>query len=302
MGEEALIKELNLNVILRTTVNHSITSSRENLSRYIENDVILLIHGGNNFGDTDRHLADRRNQLIKWFPENNMIFFPQTIHYSNTRYIKEDKEAMALARNLLLTFSNEESNTFANTHFSSLKILPSADISFMLGDIEPNMDPDIDILILRIKDDKEQAKFDDNSWNMAIFKYLNISYKYKHSDWSKYKLSSSLRETGYYANDVTTVMMNSYLRKYRLKSLSLVNKIISNSKVIITDRLHASIFSILIGRPHVIINDKYDQISKVRNFAFAQKPSCETELLRGYLANNPEEAIRKAIEILTIDY
>jgi exopolysaccharide biosynthesis predicted pyruvyltransferase EpsI len=269
------------------------------LAQYIENDAIILVHGGIDFGDTKRSIIDNRNQFIKWFQDNNIIFFPQTIHYSNLSYVKEDENSMLFTRNLLLTFSNYESYTFATKHFPSINSLPSADMSFMIGNLEPAMEPTIDILILRRFGN--DASFDNNTWNTAIFRYLKNTVKYRQFDWNKYKLSSSLREMGYYASDVTPIKMNSYLKIMRLRKLSLVNKIISQAKVIITDRLHASIFSLLIGRPHVMIDNEHNHISKTRDMAFKGKPYCINENLRSYYAKNPEDAIRKAVEIITLD-
>jgi exopolysaccharide biosynthesis predicted pyruvyltransferase EpsI len=207
---------------------------------------------------------------------------------------------MISARNLLLTLNTLKSYTFARETFSSLKLASSADILFMLGNLEPAIKhPNVDILILRAMD---EAKFDNSTWDMAIFKYLNDSYKYKHTDWNNYKLPISLRKMGFYDKILTPFLMNSYLKKMKFKTFSLINRIISQAKVIITDRLHASIFSLLIGRPHVIIEDKYNQISSVRNFAFKNFDWCSIQYQRSYYAKNPEEAIKKAVEILISDY
>ena len=68
--------------------------------------------------------------------------------------------------------------------------------------------------------------------------------------------------------------------------------------MIITDRLHASLMSLLIGRPHVILNDKYKKVENTREAAFMDKPECSEENLRGYYANTIEEAVEKALWLL----
>lgn len=72
----------------------------------------------------------------------------------------------------------------------------------------------------------------------------------------------------------------------------------SQGRVIISDRLHASIMSVLMGKPHVIINEKYKKIYNTRESAFYGISECSPDNLRGYYANNVEEAIDIAISIL----
>lgn len=75
----------------------------------------------------------------------------------------------------------------------------------------------------------------------------------------------------------------------------------SRGRVVITDRLHASIMSLLIGRPHVMINEKYKKVQNTRESAFMGKSECSEDNLRGYYANTIEEAVDKAIALLEAD-
>ena len=88
------------------------------------------------------------------------------------------------------------------------------------------------------------------------------------------------------------------LNQLATKRLILVNKILSQGRVIITDRLHASIMSVLMGKPHVIINEKFKKIYHTRESAFYGKLECSPDYLRGRYANNVEEAIDIAISLL----
>lgn len=79
------------------------------------------------------------------------------------------------------------------------------------------------------------------------------------------------------------------------------NKILSRGRLIITDRLHVSIFSLLLGRPHVILNDRYKKVQNTRDTAFGDKPECTEENVNGYYAESIDEAIDKAIALLAND-
>jgi exopolysaccharide biosynthesis predicted pyruvyltransferase EpsI len=82
------------------------------------------------------------------------------------------------------------------------------------------------------------------------------------------------------------------------KRLVLINSIISLGEVIITDRLHCSIISLLMGKPHVMLNEKYNKIQNTRETALKNKPDCSSDKIMEYYANDIEEAIIKAINLL----
>ena len=85
------------------------------------------------------------------------------------------------------------------------------------------------------------------------------------------------------------------IKEYRAE---LVNKVISQARVIITDRLHVSIYSLLIGRPHVMLDNKYGKVSGVRQAAFRNKTECQDAYFNAFYAKDPADAVRLAVEIL----
>lgn len=82
------------------------------------------------------------------------------------------------------------------------------------------------------------------------------------------------------------------------KRLDLVNRIISQGQVVVTDRLHASIISLLMGKPHVMLNEMYRKVQNTRETAFRNKPDCESGKILGFYVDDIEEAIEKAIELV----
>lgn len=82
------------------------------------------------------------------------------------------------------------------------------------------------------------------------------------------------------------------------KRTNIVNHILSKGRVIITDRLHASIASVLMGKQHVIVQDKFKKIENVREAAFGGKSECSSENIHGYYASSIEQAVDIAIRLL----
>ena len=74
---------------------------------------------------------------------------------------------------------------------------------------------------------------------------------------------------------------------------------ISLGKVLITDRLHGSIFGFLSYKPHIYLENSYKKVSLTREVAFNHSSICQNKELMQYdSAGSMKEALEKAIEML----
>jgi pyruvyl transferase EpsO len=250
------------------------------LKTILPNETIFL-QGGGNFGDLYRHHNLFRQFIIDLFPNNSIIAFPQTINYQDKSNVQKDAEIFNEHPNLVLTARSVDSYNFLKKSFPQVKSYLIADMAFMIGNLKPITKPIYDIFILR-RFDNESSFIDSNVWKHAYNKYLRGKFIYKETDW--------------HFNSHKQAQNNQELKHNRL---NLVNELLSQGVVIITDRLHASIFSLLIGKPHIIINDKYKKIVNTRQAAFSNKNECESRYLNEFYVENPEEAVQLAVKILT---
>ena len=75
----------------------------------------------------------------------------------------------------------------------------------------------------------------------------------------------------------------------------------SSSRVVITDRLHASILAFLLHKPHVYLDQSYDKIRLTREVAFNTSTFCQdTHRLRFAQAENIRQAVSLAVEMVKI--
>ena len=73
----------------------------------------------------------------------------------------------------------------------------------------------------------------------------------------------------------------------------------NSSRVVITDRLHASIFAFLLHKPHVYLDQSYGKIRRTREVAFNTSSYCQDrQRLRYDQAENLEEAVDKAVNMI----
>lgn len=268
-----------LNIRLVKAISDQRPQDLYNAKNTIKPDAVILIHGGGNVGNLYRKLTDEYLKLVRSFPNQKTIIMPQTINYQgNIEQAESDAKVFGINKDFIISARSRESYEFLKAHYSPTKSIISPDAAFFIGPLEPINESFYDIFILKRIDNEK--KYSEKNWNAAIDRHLSFKYSYRTNDWYDYRIDSS--------------NMNSFTNQ----SVLLMNKMISQGKIIVTDRLHASIFALLIGRPHVIIDEKHKKIYNTREFAFENKSECEQKYTRSYYSTNPDDALRKAVEML----
>ena len=73
------------------------------------------------------------------------------------------------------------------------------------------------------------------------------------------------------------------------------------TRLVITDRLHASIFAFLLHKPHVYLDQSYGKIRLTREVAFNTSTFCQDrDRLRFDQAEDIRQAVRLTVEMLNI--
>lgn len=135
-----------------------------------------MFNGGGNFGDLYRFNNRFRDNIIRLFPNNTLLIFPQTIFYKNISLAEIDNQFLSTIPNLSIAVRGLQSFEFAKRSFPKNNIVFVPDMSFMLGDMKPRQKPKVDILILRRTD--SEKKFILKQWDI-LKKNLseqNVSY------------------------------------------------------------------------------------------------------------------------------
>lgn len=92
------------------------------LKKYICKKDLIVFAGGGNFGDNYPAAQKLRNEIIRLWPTNPKIVFPQTIYFSNSQEGKnalEEACSLYTQENHVALFTREQpSFAFAQTHFS----------------------------------------------------------------------------------------------------------------------------------------------------------------------------------------
>lgn len=221
---------------------------------------LILLSGGGNLGDVWPSLQRLRERVIQDFPRRPIVQLPQSIQFG-------DREALALARrvfdnhpDLTIFVRDVASLDFANREFQCGAAL-CPDMALYLGALSFKRVKDVDVLWLK-RTDREAVP--DNlgavGSGMVVTDWLH--------PWPP--AVRRLRET------FQPLLMRhprrlGVLRRYSEATFDYQARqrmkfgcaLLSRGSVVVTDRLHGHILSLLLGIPHVVLDNSY---GKVRQF------------------------------------
>ena len=214
----------------------------------------IFIHGGGNFGDIWPSHQNFREKILEQFPDRQIVQFPQSIHYQSPERIEKSARVIGRHKNFTLLVRDEESYDFSRKHFDcDVQLCP--DMAFCIGEITPDA-PQFPVLAM-LRVDKEQVGSHDFS------AYADIPRE----DWvteSKWKVRIAKAE------GVASALQAFKPSEIRLRMLDAAahNRFqrgicqISRGRAIVTDRLHVHICSLLINRPHAVLDNSYGKIAR----------------------------------------
>ncbi len=203
----------------------------------IKNNDIITIVGGGNMGDMYLGYEITRQLIVKLFPDNKIISFPQTTDYSLTdkgqAVLKSAKHVYNNNKKLLLLAREMRSYTFMQQHFSARSIV-TPDIVMTLPALQ-NTDNKREHIYFCLRNDKEKCISDINIKEMIL-------------------LCKNYDETETIDTHIGDKQCNFAiaLHDFLLK--------ISSAKLLITDRLHGMIFSYITGTPCIAFDNSNGKV------------------------------------------
>lgn len=220
-------------------------------------DTIILLQGGGNFGDIWRGFQEFRLKIINEYPNNKIIIFPQTIYYNDKKQLIEDAKIMERHKNLTICARDLKSYSLLKEHFKN-NILLIPDMAFFISHNFINryiVEEQNKCLYLK-RNDRENKN---NSLK------INSQYPVTTSDWPTME-NRDLTQIGLRVIRIfkCNKLINWYLCNiYKNNLIKKGIAFISGFKEIYTTRLHVAILSILLNKEFNFLDNIY---GKNRNF------------------------------------
>jgi pyruvyl transferase EpsO len=221
------------------------------------------LHGGGNFGDLWRIHQDFRLDILRQYPNNKIIIFPQTVHYDSKQLLSEDASIMAKHKNLTVCARDRMSYDILKQHFSN-NILLVPDMAFYIDmrEWKKYIKPVIagKLLFLRRTDhelDRNQ-KYDSVSVNAEVHDWptmetpafiVRLFYKIQRL----FYLIDEVLHTSF-KNLFSDFVFQRILCKYNIRKGI---EFISKYETVYTTRLHAGILAFMLDKPVTFFDNSY---------------------------------------------
>jgi exopolysaccharide biosynthesis predicted pyruvyltransferase EpsI len=262
LGELTLLRQLGCEVAYTASFS---SYSPSMMRRAVGRDGVILLHGGGNLGDIWPTYQAFRERVIQSHPRTRIIQLPQTVHFDDPASTKRAADVFASHPDLTLMVRDGRSEEFARRAFAGCRVLAAPDSAFALHALE---DPEpTSRVVLLMRTDKERRERPN----------LDLPEGVVRCDWPgrsrgrgplgrRYWLS---RVLGFPAkrSAAAAYLLDRPIRRafdrLAAERMAMGPEMVGSGSVVVTDRLHGHILSLLLGRPHVLLDNSY---GKVRSF------------------------------------
>jgi exopolysaccharide biosynthesis predicted pyruvyltransferase EpsI len=247
----------------------------------------IVIHGGGNFGDLWPRHHRFREHLLERFPDREIVQLPQSIHFEDPGQAARTARAIARHGRFRLLVRDRVSYEFATANFDcEVRLCP--DMAFFLGALDRPGVPEVDVCYL-MRTDKERA-LDPPAGRPE--------YSARVVDWlTESRLSVQIHRLGGVVRGLRRGCRHRMgLRREWYDAVARARvargcRLLSSGRVVITDRLHAHVLSLLLGIPHAVLDNTY---GKLRRFLDVWSGASSVV----YRASSTDDAERWAVSVL----
>lgn len=235
IAERKLIERYYKEYEYKEVAEENVHKCLDKICSYIGKEDIIFLHGGGNLGNEYLFTETGRRKVVKMFPENKIIVFPQTIYFqeneSGKRELENSKEIYNSHKNLIFLARENKSYKIMQQCFPNNKIFLTPDIVTILQESKENTTRKGVLFIIRSdSESKVEIQFINDIEQITNNYYSSIGY-------------TDTAKGGQIYEHKRKQKLDEMFEKYR------------KSELIITDRLHGMIFAVITGTPCIAIGN-----------------------------------------------
>jgi pyruvyl transferase EpsO len=268
LGQKRLLSELGISIAYESSAQ---TYDRDAMAAKIGAGTILMQGGGNLGRPLLRH--EIRLRVLQDFPNNKIIFFPQQVTSRDNQDLERIVNVIGRHPDVtLFARSTDTQRILAERLAQSARIELAPDMSFLLGPLPRTSEPPYDIVWLARTDQEHANDRTEAAARLASQAAEKIVLP-KFADGVEINLVVKQRPPTVLLTDWQSLVFENEEARLAYQRLdfdarsqarvSRATHILSLGRMVITDRLHAHIFCLLMGIPHVLIGN---ESGKNRNF------------------------------------
>lgn len=215
------------------------------VKKHIKPGDLVTTVGGGNMGDLYEQIEFIRQLTFKFFPDNNMLSFPQTFDFStkNTSALSQAKKVYNHHKNLFLIAREKTSFELMKKHFYKAKVLLTPDIVLSLN--KTSADQKREGVVFCLRQDLEKSLTPQQE------EFLIQSAK-------KHFKKTSVYDTHNGKNKMSI--------KEREQDLKAIWSAFRSAELVITDRLHGMIFCYITGTPCLAFQNNNHKVRETHDW------------------------------------
>jgi pyruvyl transferase EpsO len=258
LGEKAYLQRIGARVVYSCD-RHGYSAPK--LAERLRDGVILL-QGGGNLGDLWPAYQHFREQVIAAFPHNRVVQLPQSVWFEDKASLDRARAVFDAHPDLTLLIRDERSLEFVRREFKTPSFL-CPDMSIALGPLPRARPPRQDVVWLL----REDVEARDHGASLAGVESEDWcgerrSWRFRLKRFVAEELSWHPRSPGW-TWPLLAPVHNRVWDSLARERLARGCEVLGRGRVVITDRLHGHLLSLLLGIPHVVLGDRH---GKVRNY------------------------------------
>lgn len=222
----------------------------------------IVLHGGGNLGDLWPAHQRLRERILAEFPQHPIVQLPQSIAFSDPDSVERARTAFERHPRFTLLVRDRQSRAFAEGQLGTSAVL-APDAAFALGRLRPRRAPTRRLLVLARTDHEARADRRlprtpaPEDWLVA-----GRGYRERVAQ----RLAAELDRRPGRTNAMGAALARAATWSWSGVASAHVRRgldLLGSADVVVTDRLHAHILALLLGKPHVLV----DNVSgKIRGF------------------------------------
>jgi pyruvyl transferase EpsO len=237
----------------------------------IDKNIVFLLHGGGNLGDIWPSHQLLRERILRQYPKNRIIFLPQTAFYGSAESERKGVQTMAQHGNLHVFVRDTQSLERLNRGgLYDVSVMPDMAHS-LVGNLKSPREAELRSLML-FRTDQEVG---------GLPAFLGHSDR-RSFDWNEmisdpHKVISGgtlalIRGVGRFGGPLNLVNLWYWNRDVVLKDAI---GFFSRFETVVTNRLHAIILGLLLGRRVVWFDNSYGKLSSYVRCWLSESPNLE---------------------------
>lgn len=237
------------------------SSATANLSA-LDQDTVILLHGGGNFGDIYGSSQNFRKSVVKRYPNNKIIVLPQTIYFEDKTRETHDFQFFSEHKSFYLCVRDQASYDLACKYLAENRVLFLPDMAFCIKDemLKETLSTGQKLLMSRIDveavavDNKYVEQVDVQS-DWPTFEKSPMSCNYL-------RLLLAIHRKLSKDGKVKQTLLVKYINHFAMNHVrkQLINtgvQFINGFDVVYTTRLHGCILSLLLDKEIVLLDNSY---------------------------------------------